>query len=212
MGDEQNVQSRKAYIFDIDGTLYSQKKMHCIMGFHLICFYLLHIKNLKELSVIFQFRKYREDSKYKKYSIAALSDFIAKERKIESSYVEHVIKNWLFDRPNNYMKKCAYSDVLEFINDEMSQGNIIVVYSDYPAEEKIAALGIEAEYVFSSEDPNIHELKPSKKAMDYILNTIGLPKKNILYIGDRQEKDGYSAKCVDIRYMDIHDFRKQINH
>lgn len=207
---EDNYRKRKAYIFDVDGTLYSQRKMHFIMAYNLFTYYIRHIKNCSEIAMVLQFRYLREKEEYKTASIETLIKIIADSQKANVNYVQSVIRNWMFDRPAEYLMKCAYKDVLEFIENVIRQGAVVVIYSDYPAKNKLHALRVMPDYVFSSEDSQIHELKPSKRTMKYILEVINIPKEQILYIGDRDEKDGSSAKYAEIPYVNIHKFRKYL--
>jgi len=188
------------YIFDVDGTLYSQKSMRIRMGLSLIGYYLFHPTRIKELLMIQTFRKLREKEEYKAYSVEDLAALI-------SPNAFSVIDKWMFTKPLKVIVKCAYTEVLDFINSRPDDVKI-VIYSDYPAAEKINALGLKVDYIFTSEDPEIKELKPDKQAMEHILNTVNTQVEKYIYVGDRDCKDGASARTVGMRYIDIIDFRK----
>ena len=192
----------RIYIFDVDGTLYSQKKMHCMMLGRLAGYYMMHPFHVKDLYFIYKFRKYREKNEYKDYSIKQLAQVVHKD-----SY--EVIQKWLFEVPLQVIQKCAYNELIFFITN-LPDGEKVVIYSDYPATEKLKALGISADMVVTAEDESVSELKPSKKAMEYILASMGGAPSDYIYVGDRDCKDGESARSVGVKYVDVKDFIKSL--
>lgn len=201
---------KTCYIFDVDGTLYSQKKMHILMAVKLLGYYGTHWSKWKELYSLYLFRKFRERESYRKLSVEELAQRVGKEIKTDPNIVEKVIENWMFQIPIELLSKCAYQDVLEEIALLHSHGCKIYIYSDYPAKKKIEKLNVPAEYIFTAEDEDIHELKPSEKAINVILNKIGVDSSKIMYIGDRDEKDGVSAKLASIDYCNVKEWKKSI--
>lgn len=81
-----------------------------------------------------------------------------------------------------------------------------MIYSDYPAESKIDSLKLTCDYIFYPGHGVADELKPSKKVMSEIMDTLGVISKEILYIGDDKVCDGGSAKLAGIVYLDVNDF------
>lgn len=199
----------QAYIFDLDGTLYSQKKMHIMMAEELIRYYAIHLNRIKDIYYIWKFRKLREYRDNKQISINELiGKMSSSEDKIKNIY--GVIDRWMFKEPLKLIKSCAYKGVINYIRKEKDKGKIIVIYSDYPVKDKLDALGICADMEVCSEDDNIKELKPSSKAMNYIMDRLNADASSVVYVGDRDEKDGESARLSGVVYYDIHEFRKII--
>lgn len=200
---------KKAYIFDVDGTLYSQTKMRLIMMQKLFLYYLVHFNEINGLRIIYKFRKLREMRRYKSYSIRQLTEVLSAELRVNPEYADNVVKRWMFEEPLKALKKCAYPEVIRYINHCFDLGKQIVIYSDYPALDKINVLKVKVSNVFSAEDETIKELKPSLSAMNKIMQVIQVcNKEHILYVGDRYNKDGKSAELVGIEFMDISQFRK----
>lgn len=192
------------YIFDVDGTLYSQKKMRLFMIRDLL---ISGVSRPKQLYIIYMFRKLRE-----KHINDSIEDICAKITICAKESVLKCVNYWMFERPLMYIEKCKYQDVQEFINIKQNNHCKIYIYSDYPAHEKLLHMGIRSEHVFCAEDKEIHGQKPNERAMQYIFSNLQEQEKSkILYIGDRYEKDGLSAKSIGIKYYDIKDFRKIIN-
>lgn len=199
----------QAYIFDLDGTLYSQKKMHIMMAEELIRYYAIHLNRIKDIYYIWKFRKLREYRDNKQISINELiGKMSSSEDKIKNIY--GVIDRWMFKEPLKLIKSCAYEEVINYIRKEKDRGKIIVIYSDYPVKDKLDALGICADMEVCSEDDNIKELKPSSKAMNYIMDRLNADASSVVYVGDRDEKDGESARLSGVVYYDIYEFRKII--
>lgn len=192
----------KYYIFDVDGTMYPQKKMRIMMACKLLKYYILHFWRLSDLYVVYKFRKMRELDDYKDYSVEKLAGIIRKDG-------FKVVSKWMYEEPLDILKKCRYEDVVSYIN-ALSEESVVVFYSDYPAIDKLNAMEIHSDYVFTAEDQEIAVLKPSKKAMEYILAQVGGDISDYLYVGDRDCKDGESARSVSMNYMDINEFREYI--
>ena len=199
----------QAYIFDLDGTLYSQKKMHIKMAEELIRYYAIHPNRIKDIYYIWKFRKLREYRDNKQISINELiGKMSSSEDKIKNIY--GVIDRWMFKEPLKLIKSCAYEEVINYIRKEKDKGKSIVIYSDYPVKDKLNALGLCADIEVCAEDDNIKELKPSSKAMNYIMDRLNADGSLVVYVGDRYEKDGESARLSGVVYYDIHQFRKII--
>jgi FMN phosphatase YigB (HAD superfamily) len=76
------------------------------------------------------------------------------------------------------------------------------VYSDYPLEEKLEALlPFKPDFAFSANDAEINCLKPNKKGLSHIVNVLKLPVEDIVFIGDRFEKDAVCAKQTGMDYI-----------
>lgn len=197
------LHNKKVFIFDVDGTLYSQPKMRAVMALRLLVHYGLHFWRAKELLSIYHFRKIREDEAFRSDAMADQIAAAAKKAGVDVQKARAAIDFWMFEAPLDIMKECSYASVLAFIRRMQEDGKEVVIYSDYPAEAKLQRLGLKPSRVFTPEDSGIGELKPSKKAMSYIMKEIDCPPEEIVFVGDRKEKDGVSAAYAEIDYCDI---------
>ncbi len=202
------LNKKEVFIFDVDGTLYSQRKMRLKMALSLLFFYLFRFWRLKELLLLKAFRKVREKEEFRTENFESQLFAACQKVDIDTSKGKAIIENWMFKKPLEIIKSCSFENLISFIEQVQKQGKQIIIYSDYPAFEKLEALGIKASSIFTPEAEEIGELKPSKKAMSFIMSTISKQKENILYIGDRDEKDGTSAALAEIDYCDIRKFLK----
>lgn len=207
-----DIDSKKAIIFDVDGTLYSQPKMRFAMGLKLLCYYVLHFWKMKELLSVYYFRKLREQEHFRECTIEEQIEAASKKAKTTNETAQATINKWMFIVPLELVVKYSYKELLRHINQWYDEGKKIIIYSDYPANEKIKWLNIPATHVFTPQNDNIGELKPSKRAMSYILEQVGISSKHILYVGDRDEKDGESAHLAEVDYCDIKAFLRIIEN
>ncbi|MBQ9339697.1 MAG: HAD family hydrolase [Paludibacteraceae bacterium] len=74
----------------------------------------------------------------------------------------------------------------------------IVVYSDYDfVSEKLQALHLdEKNFAFVVSAPSLGGLKPSKESAMAIINRLGAKAERTLFLGDRDDTDGGSARAV----------------
>jgi FMN phosphatase YigB (HAD superfamily) len=69
------------------------------------------------------------------------------------------------------------------------------VFSDYPANEKLNAMGIYDYFdaVSCAQDKDIHQFKPNPRGLHTVLEQLGVLPWEAIYIGDRPQIDGIAA-------------------
>jgi HAD superfamily hydrolase (TIGR01549 family) len=114
--------------------------------------------------------------------------------------VQRIVDEWMFQRPLRHMMHCratALEGLLAFLRDrEVRLG----VLSDYPAAEKLRALGV-ADYfslVLCATDPEVLAFKPRPNGFLEAARRWGLPPSEVLMIGDRADSDGAGARAADM--------------
>jgi HAD superfamily hydrolase (TIGR01549 family) len=177
------LDSYKAYILDMDGTLYRQLPVRFCMAFSLTFHYIRHIDRLHE---IFEIRRFRNNIENGRLRAAG-----------------GAVKYWMEEAPLKYIKLFRNKKLLYFIEAQKLRGAVIVVYSDHPAKEKCAALNLSADYIFCALDKEINCLKPDAGGLRYIVSLLRLDTEEILYIGDRYKKDGLCAAALGIDYWQV---------
>ena len=202
------ISDYKAYIFDIDGTLYSLQRMHFLMGCRIIKELLQHPSQIRDFWVIFLFRRMREKLNYKNFSLSELYMVVADQLGFDSKQVEKIVQKWMFEVPCQIIGQCAFPKVIVFIRKERERGKVVCTYSDYPSEQKLRSLELVVNHEYVSERMPGAELKPNRKAMSYILETLKVGPREVLYIGDRDSKDRASAELVNMDYLPIKEFLK----
>lgn len=192
----------KLVIFDVDGTLYDQSRLRKKMGRSLISHYMLRPWRAYDLQIIRVFRKERELMNFNpvKNIEEAQYELCAKKVKTPATNIKKVIEKWMYQAPLAYLKACSYTGIQEFFTFLKAQGIKIAIYSDYPATEKLLAMGLQADLVVSSTDKAVDALKPNPAGLTYIMNYFDISAEYCLFIGDRDELDGACARQAGMDY------------
>ncbi len=193
----------KAVIFDVDGTLYNQHKLRRYMLLNLLRYYISHPWCLRELKILRDFRLERERQAFKvevdienaQYNWGAQVSGVSPER------VKSVIQEWIFKVPLRYMSNCRYPGILDFFNNLSHQGIATAIFSDYPADDKVAALELSPDCIVCTTDRNVDALKPNPKGLFVVAETLGVSIKHCLFIGDRDDRDGECARRAGMPYL-----------
>ncbi len=193
----------KVVIFDVDGTLYDQRKLRRYRLKKLIGYYIVMPQHLRELKILRDFRRERE-----KHSFDAVSDIEngqynwgAQASGVSPEIVRSVVEKWIFNIPLQHIPYCRYPGVLEFFNNLHKRGITSAIFSDYPAKEKVDALRLSPNCIVCSTDRNVDRLKPDPKGLFVIVETLGVSVEECLFIGDRDDHDGECARKARMPYL-----------
>jgi len=190
-------------IFDIDGTLYSQQALYSRMFVEAAAYCLRNPLRIRELKILCDFR--RERRKRAGMTVDDLQDaqyvWGAEASRVSPEDARRIVDRWLFQRPIRHLLLCRHAGVEAFIEDLHSRGVRTAVYSDYPAKEKMQALGLPDTAAFSSIDKDISCLKPDPKGLLVVVEALGVEVDQCVFIGDRDELDGECARRASMRYL-----------
>ena len=193
------------YVFDVDGTLYYQNKLRLIMGKRLLMYYLFHPLKFKDLIIIKNFRSLRENAK----DTNGLFDITAKKCNVSVSRVNEVIKKWIYENPIDALIASKDDTLLAIIDKLKANGKTVAIWSDYEADDKLKALKLSIDYVYTAEQERVGELKPSPKGLNLIMSDLNVPKDKTIMIGDRMVKDGEAAKKAGCDYLILSKSKKK---
>lgn len=172
----------KAVVLDMDGTLYYQFPVRICMAVSLFCFYLLHLNRISELREIYT---YRVNYKF---------------RKMQDSTPNIVY--WMQEKPKKYIRLFRDKNLIKIVQSLQRKGTKVIVYSDFPLKEKLEALWpFVPDLYFSANDAEIQCLKPDVKGLLHIIRITNLSVKDILFVGDRFDKDGLCAQQTGMDYF-----------
>jgi FMN phosphatase YigB (HAD superfamily) len=193
----------KAVIFDMDGTLYYQKPFRIRMMIFLLGHVLRHPYAVKDMLIIKKYREVREhwEDKSSNNLDAAQYEYVAKLKKTTIEHVEEVVKFYMHKAPLRLLPSFKDNELAKIIDKLHDKGVKVIVYSDYPAEDKLRTLNIKADRCYCSADARIGTMKPDPKGLNVILGDIGLKASDALMVGDRYEKDGLAAKSCGMDYI-----------
>lgn len=191
----------KGIIFDLDGTLYSQPKMHAYMLLKLFLYYIIRPQKLYELRVIYFFRK-------KRYESIGCNDLEHSQYKVTSDYlkipieeVRRIISFWIQEKPLKCIKNCRYSYIPHLFKQFRLMNMKIAVVSDYPIEEKLKALELIADVMVCSTDKDVNSFKPDPKGFIVASEKMDVLPENCIVIGDRDDKDGEGARLAGMSFV-----------
>ena len=96
-------------------------------------------------------------------------------------------------------------EVMELIREAKEKGLRLAVYSDYGCvAEKLEALGIAPDmFDLLVAAPELGALKPSEPCARRVLEMLGAQPESTLFVGDRDDKDGASARAVGAKWVII---------
>lgn len=194
----------KAVVFDLDGTLYNQTKLRLNMAVRLGVYYCSHFWKIKELFVLKYFREVRDKWDEIRVDDAGVDDaqyaYVGGKKGVSAEYVERVVKKWIYDNPLDLLGKYRNEKLNSYIEGLQAAKIPVVIFSDYPIEDKIAALSIKPDGMYCPGDERNIDLKPSPMGLELILNDFALAPEEILMVGDRDEKDGEAARRAGVDY------------
>lgn len=210
----KDIYKYKVIILDVDGTLYSQPKLRLGMALNLGLYYLCHPFRIRELLILKKYRSVREewpdvpaiqsedlDGSGSSSIEEAQYQYVARLLGLPPRKVREVVYHWIHQRPLALLPKCKDTQLLSLIEKLRTGPVTIAVYSDYPAEEKLKALGLQVSHIFCSSDSDINCMKPERKAMEVILKKLDTAPEEALMIGDRFSRDGLAAKNIGMDYV-----------
>jgi phosphoglycolate phosphatase/putative hydrolase of the HAD superfamily len=207
MGDALMVDWRKvkAVIFDVDGTLYTQGKLRKKMAFALLRHYSLRPWRYRDMVVLHHFREEREKRAGYQHGDLENAQYAWCAEKVNRPIreIKKVVDQWMFAFPNQYLPACVYPGTNELFQALRQQGIKVAIYSDYKAHDKLRAMGLEADLIVSSTDPEVDRLKPDPAGLLYAAGKLGVKVEECLFIGDRQEMDGECALRAGMPYLII---------
>ncbi len=200
-----DITKYKLVIFDIDGTLYNQKKLRLKMIFNIIIYYLFKPLKIYELKILKIFREEREKNKGTNSDDLENEQYswVVKKTNYSIEIIKNIVIKWILKRPLGYLYKCKYSGVDRLFLYLKENGIKIGIYSDYPTKEKLEYLGLDADIEIASTDREVNAFKPDPKGLFYIINKLDIKKEDCLFIGDREETDGQCAKNAEMDYLII---------
>jgi FMN phosphatase YigB (HAD superfamily) len=189
-------------VCDLDGTLYDQRKLRAYLlprlGLHA-----LRRTDVRLLRIIAKLRSERERlaelerSPFEAELIASVSAATG----ASLDRVRSVLSEWLEARPLDWLGACVIPGAARFLDALRASGRYVAVLSDYPAVEKLVAMGLSADLALSATDPEIAIQKPSIKGLAHLAAHFGVSPEAVLVIGDRDDRDGEAARRFGAQYL-----------
>jgi putative hydrolase of the HAD superfamily len=191
----------RAWLVDLDGTLYRHKPVQLAMVAELLLFGWGAIKTLRT------FRQSHEELRGTSGDSAslALSPFqrqlnhAAQKLGRSPADVERTVREWMFRRPLKWVARSKRKQLLQILAQFHEGGGKTALVSDYPATDKLQALGAVGlfDLVVSNGEPGgPSKLKPDPEGYISAAERLGVPPEACLVIGDRDDADGAAARAA----------------
>jgi HAD superfamily hydrolase (TIGR01549 family) len=189
-----------AWLLDLDGTLYTAGWVKFGMAAELA---------LGGLNVAGVLRHFRHEHERIRDLDAGGDPFrFQLERAAEGlgkpvEVVEAIVREWMIRRPAKWIARAKREELFAEIRTFRAQGGKTAVVSDYPARDKLAALGEPELFdavVASGEPGGPPRLKPDPAGYLRAATTLGVAPARCLVIGDRDDADGAAARALGAQF------------
>jgi HAD superfamily hydrolase (TIGR01549 family) len=192
----------RALLFDLDGTLYRQRPMRALMATELVALALRHpLRAPITWRVLSEFRRAQEALRghdTPRGAAVEQLELTARRTGFSIDDVEGIVAEWMLERPLKYLPRCRAAGLerlLDFLN---RRGIKIGVFSDYPPELKLKALGVAGRFSVQlcSADPDIRLFKPHPRGFLVASARWRIDPSEILVVGDRRDADAAGARAA----------------
>lgn len=187
-------------IFDVDGTLYRQAPVRRAMALRLLSYSIGNPRaGLKTTAFLRHYRRAQEQLRETATEASQL-ETACRASGVEFQCGADCVREWIERRPLDLVAKSIYPGLASLLSRAAERGIKLAVVSDYPAKEKLRALGLERFFqcVLSPSDPRMGRLKPDPSGILAVLHELKIDASSAVYIGDRPEVDAAAAKRAGI--------------
>ncbi len=191
----------RALLFDLDGTLYRQGQMRALMALELAT---LAISRPLQAPVVWrvlsEFRKAQEVLRRDETNHCAADqlEIAARHTGVSVDRVEAIVREWMIVRPLKHLKRCRADGVVPLLDFLSRLGIKVGVFSDYPPDLKLKALGIGGRFsvVLCATDPDVERFKPHPRGFLVASQRWQLDPSEVLVVGDRPDADAAGAAAA----------------
>ena len=193
------LRDRRLVVFDVDGTLYDQSRLRRAMAARLLL-HLARSGRVATLRALAAYRRAREASagaERTAFEAEAIAQ-AAQAGGMTEGQARDVVAEWMHRRPLPLLARCRYDDVAELFAALRGRGTRIGILSDYPAAEKLAALGLDADAIAHAGELGIDRQKPDPSGLRRLMEKVGADPAGTILIGDRDDRDGEAGRRAGV--------------
>jgi HAD superfamily hydrolase (TIGR01549 family) len=202
---DPSSQTARAWLVDLDGTLYTARWVKFAMAAELMLGGWGAIGTLKRFR--HEHELMREDVDREVESPFAMQvERTAASLGVEARVVERHVSEWMIERPQKWIRRFKRRELLDEIASFRASGGKTALVSDYPASGKLAALdaaGLFDAVVASGEAGGPRRLKPDPAGYLEAARRLGVDPADCLVIGDRDDADGVAARSAGMRFRKV---------
>lgn len=189
-------------VFDIDGTLYDpapmRLRMAAMVGWHAVT--TLDPKLVKLISALRRRREALAEAETHGFEQQLVADVASSTGRSEAA-VRAILEDWFDTRPLPFLKQYLVPGIAPLFAALRQRKIQIGVLSDHRAAEKLAALGLSADFIVSAVDPDVAIQKPNPKGLNLLLARAGRRPSEAIMIGDRADRDGAIARRAGTGFL-----------
>ena len=172
--------------WDLDGTLYSMKKMRRALYPLLLQHIVFH--PLRGIWDVLRLVRLQRGMK------ASRGDAVAVERYLRSGRGQAFMKlqaEWI----SKAVAKCGLqADCLEVLSAVQALPVRQIVFSDYPTALKLQTMGLETLFEHSVVAADTYQVKPDRRVFERMCRELSVKPEQVLHVGDREDTDGGAAE------------------
>lgn len=191
-----------AWLVDLDGTLYAALPVKLLMAVELA------LGGWRAAPLLRRFRQEHERLRCDPPAAGGSPYALQLERAAGAAgtsvaVLERTVGEWMIRRPGKWLRLFRRRGLLAEIAAFREQGGKTALVSDYPAREKLLALGAEALFdavVANGEPDGPAGLKPSPEGFLIAAERLGVAPAACLVVGDRDDADGEAARRAGMAF------------
>lgn len=187
-----------AVLFDVDGTLYTQSLVRRRMLARLAHDMLLHpVQGTRTARFLQAYRSSQERLRTDEICTGERTQLTlaCAAAGLTEQEAQKIVEKWMETLPLDLIAKAARPGLIYFLDAAKARGIRCGVVSDYPAEAKLAAMGIRRYFsaVISPGSKAVRRFKPAPDGIQAALAQLGVPVSEAVYVGDRGDVDAEAA-------------------
>jgi HAD superfamily hydrolase (TIGR01549 family) len=197
----------RAVLFDVDGTLYRQAPLRRAMLLKFLRAHALRpLAGWRTARVLDAYRRalehLRDSPEVLELGDAQLQ-LTCQWTRLDPQTVAECVGQWIEREPLGLVRRYLRPGLHDFIDACVENGLRLGLLSDYPAEPKLHALGLEGVFdaVLSAQSPEIGVFKPNPRGLLALARRLEVDASECVYIGDRPEIDGRAAWAAGMRCL-----------
>lgn len=198
--------THRAWLVDLDGTLYRPLPVKFLSGLELVLLGFAHLAPIRTF-------RHEHERLREELTEAVDSPFqVQLERSaakvgLAVPELDAIVRAWMVARPAKWIGRFARKSLLAEIRSFRAAGGKTALVSDYPARTKLKALDAEDLFdvvVANGEAGGPTRLKPWPDGYLKAAELLGVSPAECLVIGDRDDADGEAARRAGAAFRQIH--------
>lgn len=183
----------KAVAFDIDGTLYPNRRMI----FHSIPFLITHFSLIKEFNEARKdLRKLENITDFRK----SQSEILAKRLNISPEKTSDLVEKVFYKKWENIFKRVRpYAGLQNAIEDLKAKGLSLGVLSDFPVGNKLNYFAVDGHWDVAMSSEETGYLKPHTRSFLVLAEKLGCKPEEVIYVGNSYKYDVIGASSAGMK-------------